>query len=87
MDELYSGFTWVDHFAWRLTGTSEDGDIDFGITCPHDIFPLVAVAIEMEAQRGMADKTIRLDGEFAKRLAGVLASGAYLKRRSRRSQE
>lgn len=75
MEELYSGYNWVEHFDWQLSGTSEDLDLELSISCPKEALPLVALSLQLESKRGVEGQGIRFKEDFAQKLANVVTNG------------
>lgn len=74
MEELYSGYGWVRHFSWVLSGTSEDAKVHFDLDCPDALLPFVGAIIDLQLseQDSRGDHPVLFNDNFAEKLSAIL---------------
>ncbi|QWT17898.1 hypothetical protein KPC83_01740 [Collinsella sp. zg1085] len=72
MEELYSGYKWVNHFDWELSGKNEHYNINFKQICPEDVLPLIGVILQIQAQKDIENSLVDIDESISTKLCKVI---------------
>ena len=75
MDEMFSGIDWVEHFEWKLTGTSPENDVTFSLGCPRDASLLIGAILAAETREGALRGTAQLKEGFLTKVRAVVEQG------------
>lgn len=71
MDELFTGFDWVEHFDWTLSGKGRDAGLSMDFDCPRDALPLVAILFDMQRKGSLGRDYLELEEGFSCRLKKI----------------
>lgn len=75
VDELFSGFDWVEHFDWTLSGKGRDAGLSMDFDCPRDVLPLVAILFDMQRKDSLGREHLELKEGFSRRLKKIVSQG------------
>lgn len=75
MDELFSGFDWVERFDWTLSGKGLDAGLSMNFDCPRDVLPLVAILFDMQKRELLGRDYLELGEGFSVRLQKIESQG------------